>query len=389
MRFVIFAHPSFLKSESMPRYARMLQDGLEEAGHTVSMMQPQPYFYRVLGQTRAAKWASYADQYLLFPFKVIAADLQIASDTLFIFADQALGPWVPYVRRHRKVVHCHDFLALKSALGHYPENPTRLSGRIYQKYIRWGFRKCQNFISISRRTAFELESVGGAKPRFSATIYNGLNYPFRPLAPPTIEQELSLAGLKFMSGHFLLFVGGEQWYKNRRGLLMIYKAYAEQESQPLPLVCVSPEPQGELAEFLRNMQSQPGSVHFLQHASPSLLQALYSGARLMMFPSLAEGFGWPLIEAQACGCPVLTTDDAPMNEIAGPVARFLPKLAADTDLASWATKGAAAIQAALTIPEAERQQVRERAIQWAAKFEQKSAQASYLAAYTKVAESPL
>jgi glycosyltransferase involved in cell wall biosynthesis len=47
------------------------------------------------------------------------------------------------------------------------------------------------------------------------------------------------------------------------------------------------------------------------------LQALYSGAHAMLFPSLDEGFGWPILEAQACGCPVITSDQAPMTEIAG------------------------------------------------------------------------
>jgi glycosyltransferase involved in cell wall biosynthesis len=47
------------------------------------------------------------------------------------------------------------------------------------------------------------------------------------------------------------------------------------------------------------------------------LQALYSGALAMLFPSREEGFGWPIVEAQACGCPVAITDRRPMNEVAG------------------------------------------------------------------------
>jgi glycosyltransferase involved in cell wall biosynthesis len=51
--------------------------------------------------------------------------------------------------------------------------------------------------------------------------------------------------------------------------------------------------------------------------SPALLRALYCKAEALLFLSLYEGFGWPIIEAQACGCPVITSDREPMKSIAG------------------------------------------------------------------------
>jgi glycosyltransferase involved in cell wall biosynthesis len=53
------------------------------------------------------------------------------------------------------------------------------------------------------------------------------------------------------------------------------------------------------------------------------LRALYSTAALLLFPSLEEGFGWPIVEAQACGCPVATSKRSPMNEVAGEAAIYL------------------------------------------------------------------
>jgi glycosyltransferase involved in cell wall biosynthesis len=57
----------------------------------------------------------------------------------------------------------------------------------------------------------------------------------------------------------------------------------------------------------------------IEFVSPSneQMRALYSGALAFLFPSLEEGFGWPVLEAQACGCPVITSDRPPMTEIAG------------------------------------------------------------------------
>ena len=53
------------------------------------------------------------------------------------------------------------------------------------------------------------------------------------------------------------------------------------------------------------------------------LRALYSRAKSLLFPSLAEGFGWPIAEAQACGCPVVTTGRPPMTEVGGDAAIYI------------------------------------------------------------------
>ena len=53
------------------------------------------------------------------------------------------------------------------------------------------------------------------------------------------------------------------------------------------------------------------------------LRSLYSGAAALLFPSLYEGFGWPLIEAQSCGCPVITSNRSPMTEVAGSAALYI------------------------------------------------------------------
>jgi glycosyltransferase involved in cell wall biosynthesis len=53
------------------------------------------------------------------------------------------------------------------------------------------------------------------------------------------------------------------------------------------------------------------------------LRSLYTGAAALLFPSLYEGFGWPLIEAQSCGCPVITSNRPPMTEVAGDAALYI------------------------------------------------------------------
>ena len=70
-------------------------------------------------------------------------------------------------------------------------------------------------------------------------------------------------------------------------------------------------------------QNAPG-VETRRAVGNEALAALYSGAELLLFPSLEEGFGWPIIEAQASGCRVVTTGKAPMTEVGGNAAFYLP-----------------------------------------------------------------
>jgi glycosyltransferase involved in cell wall biosynthesis len=67
-------------------------------------------------------------------------------------------------------------------------------------------------------------------------------------------------------------------------------------------------------------------VHELIGISNEDLMALYSTAELLLFPSLEEGFGWPIVEANLCGCPVVTSNRAPMNEIGGSAALYVDPL---------------------------------------------------------------
>ena len=67
----------------------------------------------------------------------------------------------------------------------------------------------------------------------------------------------------------------------------------------------------------------PRGVTWLGHVSDADLAALYRGARCLVYASLYEGFGIPVAEALACGCPVVTSRDSPMAELAGDRATFV------------------------------------------------------------------
>src|SRR5882757_4094817 len=156
MELVMFCHPSFLPSQSMPRFAKMLTAAYSARGYRVQVWSPRAVLFKMFPRGRLSKWAGYVDQYLLFPLWVRKALVGVPQDTLFVFCDQALGPCVPLVKNRPHVVHVHDMRALRSPLGDVPENPTSMTGRVYQRYIRRGFRRARHFISISGKTRDDL-----------------------------------------------------------------------------------------------------------------------------------------------------------------------------------------------------------------------------------------
>ena len=367
MHIVQFVHPDFLNSQSMPRFAKMIAEGMRARGHQVDIWTAKPLAYGVPAPTRLKKWLGYIDQFIFFPMQVRWRLRRLEANTLFVFGDQALGPWVPLVACRPHVIHVHDFMALRSALGEFAQNPTGWAGRQCQAWIRRGFSEGSYFVSFSDNPRHQLQRFLPHQPDVSEVIYNGLNYPFRHMNADEILAELLPAGLVPPPEGFLLHVGGNEWYKNRQGVLEIYQAYAQQAENPLPLWLVGNEPTMAL-KALAERTPVKGTVRFISGLSNKQVCAAYSAARLMVFPSLAEGFGWPIAEAMACGCIVLTTGEAPMTEVGGDAAFYIPSRP-QRDPAAWAKQSGGHVLEILQTTPDETDQRRQLGYQQVAQFD--------------------
>ena len=349
MQIVLFTHPDFLGSQSMPRYAKMLLYGMQERGHQVDVWTPQARFHKLPLMKSLKKWLGYVDQYVVFPMEVKLRLRHCSHDTLFIFADQALGPWVPLVKNRNHVVHCHDFLALKSALGSVPENPTSFTGKQYQNFIRNGFSKGKYFISISKKTQQDLHALHRGTIVSSVVCYNGLNRPFHSLSPVAsrdlLETKLNIP----LSNGYIMHIGGNQYYKNRIGVMEIYDTWRSHYNGKTPLVLIGEKPSDDLTNLRENSLFK-NDIHFVTDLSDDYVNSAYSGASCLLFPSLDEGFGWPIIEAMASGCPVITTNKAPMNEVGGKAVFYIDKKPTDvSQLVKWKEDGAKMLEIVLSL----------------------------------------
>lgn len=324
----------------MPRFANMLAEGMSSRGHVTEIWTADAVLSKLSNNALVKKWLGYVDQYILFPFKFKRRARLSPKDTLFVFTDQALGPWVPSFAHRPHVIHCHDFLALQSALGEIRENPTGWTGRQYQQLIKQGFSKGKHFISVSKKTKADLEKYLKFTPETSEVVYNGFHQPFYPV--PKNEARATLgAKVGFdLSLGYVLHIGGNIWYKNRKGVLEIYNAWRRRSTKKLPLIFIGEQPLDEFRE-IQNAQSFSDDVHWLSNIGDADVRLAYSGATVLLFPSLGEGFGWPIAESLASGTPVITTDEAPMNEVAGKVGFMIPRRPFNTqDTDAWVNNAA-------------------------------------------------
>jgi glycosyltransferase involved in cell wall biosynthesis len=369
MRIVFFTHPEFSSHQSMPRYAKMLVDGMKSKGHEVEVWSPEPYFSNLKVPASLKKWMNYTDQYLIFPLAIRKRLKKSPHDTLFVFCDHALGPWVPLVAYRPHVIHCHDFLAQRSAIGEIAENPISWSGRQYQALIRRGYSTGKNFISVSEKTRSDLHSMLKNRPLVSEVVYNGLNQLFSFQSSTDCRDQLTKSlGIDLTNG-FILHVGGNQWYKNRTGVIEIYNAWRKQSAISLPLLMIGYSPSSKISK-MHCHSPYKADIHLLSDLSDEFVRIAYAGASVLLYPSLAEGFGWPIAEAMVSGCPVITTNEAPMTEVAGKAAFLIPKRPENiNEVNIWAREAAKVIDYIIQLPATELKSVVEEGLKNAKRFE--------------------
>jgi glycosyltransferase involved in cell wall biosynthesis len=239
-------------------------------------------------------------------------------------------------------------------MGEIPQNELGWTGRIYQRLIKKGFLHGKYFISISKKTKQDLHRFLSIAPLKSEMVYNGLNQEFEYLNVDDARKKLAISTGIHLENGYILHVGGNQFYKNRMGVVDIYDQWRTFSKKDHPLILIGEYPDPALRR--RHMASPfRESIHFLSNRNDEFVRNAYSGALVLLYPSIAEGFGWPIAEAMASGCPVITTDDAPMNEVAGeagfliPVMPILPE-----EISRWAQQAGLLLEEILNFPSEKR-----------------------------------
>ncbi len=306
------------QQESMQRFANMMVRGLAAAGVPAELIQPQPVLGRfTLAGRFAAKWLGYLDKFFFFP-RQLQRRLEAGIDLVHI-CDHSNAMYAAHVRETPVVITCHDLLAVRGALGEETDCPASATGKYLQRWIVSGLRKATVVVCASPATLRDAERIVRSsvdRPQL-LLIHHGINYPYRRQAPDRARALLSrIEGLD-LDRPFALHVGSNLRTKNREGVLRIF-ALTKNEWDGQMVFAGQ-----KLSTELRSLGKELGVLErVVDVAGPEneLLEALYSSAMVLLYPSRFEGFGWPIIEAQACGCPVICSNREPMSEVGGEAA---------------------------------------------------------------------
>ena len=181
------------------------------------------------------------------------------------------------------------------------------------------------FLAVSEATTIELERHFDLPRSRVAVVHNGLDSRYSPLPAGDASAQARLLRDRFgLAPGYVLAVGSLEPRKNLERLISAHAGLPDGLRKERPLVVVGGGGwrNESLEEALRAAGAR-GDVHRLGRVAGSDLLHLYRGASLFAYPSLAEGFGLPLLEAMACGTPVLTSDRSSMPEVAGDAARLV------------------------------------------------------------------
>ena len=237
---------------------------------------------------------------------------------------------VPVFPPRATVVTIHDLMHLTR-----PEHAAPAK----RAYARWmvgrALRLSARVIAVSEATKKEILAFGPGQDGKVSVIPNGVEERFflegeektptrggapaerRPLLPFKESSSSSFSQSPFkessldLSSSYLLFLGNDKPHKNLDGLLSAW-----------PRVRTSHLGTSLLLAGVRPGRTLPEGVHALGFVPDHEVPRLVAGARLLVLPSFAEGFGLPVIEAQAAGTPVACSDIPELRETAGDVAVF-------------------------------------------------------------------
>lgn len=318
MKVILIGNYPSDKQESMERFAQMLKKGFLEHRIDAEIWRPASLFGKPFNSTISGigKWFGYIDKWLLFPLILMQRRKKLKSQSLkFHVCDHSNSPYLKYLPSDT-VITCHDVLAIRGAFGYKDAYcPASKMGKILQKWILSHLIKAENIAAVSNTTLMQLLQLSGRKELKAGwtVVHNSFNDNFYQMDVETIAEIFKRSEIEIKKP-FILHVGSSLPRKNRRLLPAMVSLLGDKWIGDIFFAGEDADP--ELLEDIQKFHLEE-RVKFIVKPSHEVLVALYNACEAFIFPSFSEGFGWPVIEAQACGAPVIASNIEPMPEVSG------------------------------------------------------------------------
>lgn len=200
-----------------------------------------------------------------------------------------LSPYVPLATPANSVVTIHDLIHLR-----YPEHFKLQVGPYYRSVVKLACARAKRVITDDERTVGDLSELLGVDPAKIRVIPLGVDERF---AQPAVAHT--------GRNPYLLYVGNHREHKDLPTLFKAWSALAPRYA--LDLYLTGPD---DFGGALQHFSAGERSIVALGDVPTAELAAYYAGARALVQPALREGFGLPMLEAMAAGCPVVACEDA-------------------------------------------------------------------------------
>ena len=199
----------------------------------------------------------------------------------------------------------------------FPEQHPEARVRFVNAHIQKAMKSADHILTISNVVKNELiEQFKYPEEKITVT-YLGANSKFKPHSKEEFNNLAQSLKLNYKS--YFLFVSSIEPRKNLERLLDAYLTYrANSENSPLPLIIagIPGWKSQHIHERLTDLTAK-GVVRYLGYVNQNLLPPLIAGARSLLYPSLYEGFGLPVLEGMQSGTAVMTSQNSAMTEIGG------------------------------------------------------------------------
>lgn len=192
----------------------------------------------------------------------------------------------------------------------YPETYSKAFCTVYNFLIPRLSRRAKKLITVSEFSKREISSYYRIPEGKFTVVYNAVGEMFHPIKDEMLQNE-----------SYLLAVSSVKANKNFESVLKAYEIFYRSNPNVRLYIVGDCNDKNFQTIDIDQYRNNP-SIKFLGRVSDEELVKYYSNAQGFVFPSLYEGFGIPVLEAQACGCPVLASDIPPLKEVLNDSALF-------------------------------------------------------------------
>ncbi|PJF21426.1 MAG: glycosyltransferase family 1 protein [Phototrophicales bacterium] len=202
----------------------------------------------------------------------------------------------PWHGAKKHIITVHDLTFV-----HFPQHKDRAAQRYYNQQIETAVKQADHILSVSEATKRDLIELLNVSESKITVQPHGVDPRFKPGTPSNLG----------LPPNYILFVGT---LEPRKNIPLLLDAYAQLKDAP-PLVLV-----GRIGwlmdDVMPRLLNQVNVIH-RDDISDEMLPAVYQGASMLVLPSHYEGFGLPLLEAMACGTPVIAANNSSLPEVVG------------------------------------------------------------------------